>query len=131
MTLQLSAMVVCFGTLLILYVAHVINDEFLLRKFLASSNAAIILYEEYFKEVLTKKFSVDEEYTYVVYWEKYKFEFANNYEASFQYENLLKEALLDYDRLDEDVRYELRQEKYKLIHICSEVRMLRWKMQLE
>ena len=132
MTPLLVAMTVCIGVLLGLYAIQAINEDFRLRRFLKSSNAAITLYEEYFKEVLAKKFSVDKELIYVVSWGlKYNFEFVNTLEASLKYEEMIQEALADYDKLDQDMQYVLSNERHKLVQICSEIRTLRWEMQLE
>ena len=98
-------------------------------RFIIKADEVIKLYG-IFKEILRMDFSKEEDIE--VSYGKRKLKFANTNEASIEFEKLVHEALECYDKLGwisvvgADA---FRAEKDELIHICSEVRTLRWEKQ--
>lgn len=97
-------------------------------RFMIRADAVIKLYG-LFKEILRMEFSKEEKIE--VSYGKYKLKFTNTNEASIEFEKLVNEALKYYDKLGwiAVVNDTFKAQKDKLIHICSEVRMLRWEKQ--
>ncbi len=97
-------------------------------RFMVRADAVIKLYG-LFKEILRVEFSKEEKIK--VSYGKYTLKFANTNEASIEFEKLVHEALEYYDKLGwiAVVDTTCKAQKDELIHICSEVRMLRWEKQ--
>lgn len=98
-------------------------------RFIIKADEAIKLYG-LFKEILRMDFS--KEKNIEVSYGKRKLKFANTNEASIEFEKLVHEALECYDKLGwiavvgADT---FKAQKDELIHICSDVRTLRWEKQ--
>ena len=98
-------------------------------RFIIKADEVIKLYG-IFKEILRMDFSIEEDIE--ISYGKRKLKFANTNEASIEFEKLVYEALECYDKLGwisvvgADT---FKAEKDKLIHICSDVRTLRWEKQ--
>ena len=106
-----------------------------LLRFLIRADSIFEMYN-FFKALLEMDFSSKDEHevefkvSYGQFCYKKKIEFSNAIEASVEYEKLILEALDYYEKLGQIaiINNSLKVQQKKLLHICSEIRSLRWQI---